>query len=362
MTPDPQLIADLRTLVECESPSADLEATAACADVVDKLALDRIGSVADRIVVDGRTHMRWAFGEPKVLLLGHLDTVWPIGTLARWPFEVDGDRATGPGAFDMKAGLAQMFATLSGRSSLDGIAILVTSDEEIGSTTSTELIESTARGLNAVLVLEPSAHGALKTARKGVGMFRVGVTGRAAHAGLEPENGINATVEAAHQTLAIAALGRTDLGTSVTPTVVSGGTTVNTVPADAVVNIDVRARTVAEMRRVQSALEALKPVLPGAAVTVNAIGVRAPLESTMSDGLFARAVGHARRLGLDELRGVEVGGGSDGNITAAIGVPTLDGLGAVGDNAHAEGEWVSLSAMPERAALVAALVDELLEA
>ena len=362
MTLDPQLLTDLRTLVECESPSADLDATAACADVVDKLALDRIGATAERIVVDGRTHMRWVFGEPKVLLLGHLDTVWPIGTLARWPFEVDGDRATGPGAFDMKAGLVQLFAALSTRSRLDGVAILVTSDEEIGSTTSSQLIESTARGTDAVLVLEPSARGALKTARKGVGMFRVAVTGRAAHAGLEPENGVNATVEAAHQTLAIAGLGHLDLGTSVTPTVVTGGTTVNTVPAEAVVNVDVRARTVAEMQRVQSALGSLTPVLPGASVAVSAVGVRAPLEPAMSDGLFARATEHARRLGLDELRGVEVGGGSDGNITAAIGVPTLDGLGAVGDNAHAEGEWVSLSAMPERAALVAALVDELLEA
>jgi glutamate carboxypeptidase len=362
MTVDQQLVSELRTLVECESPSSDLDATAACADVVDKLALDRIGIAAERIVVDGRTHMRWVFGEPKVLLLGHLDTVWPLGTLARWPFSVDGDRATGPGVFDMKAGLVQMFSALSSRSSLDGVAILVTSDEEIGSATATELIESTARGLSAVLVLEPSAQAALKTARKGVGMFRVEVTGRAAHAGLEPENGINATVEAAHQTLAIAALGRADLGTSVTPTVASAGTTVNTVPASAVVNVDVRARTVAEMQRVQSALESLVPVLPGAGVQVSAVGVREPLEAAMSEQLFARAAKHAARLGLDALRGVEVGGGSDGNITAAIGTPTLDGLGAVGDNAHAEGEWVSLSAMPERAALVAALVDELLEA
>jgi len=362
MTVDQQLVNELRTLVECESPSGDLDATAACADVVDKLALDRIGAAAERVVVDGRTHLRWVFGEPKILLLGHLDTVWPVGTLARWPFTVDGDRATGPGAFDMKAGLVQMFAALSTRSNLDGIAILVTSDEEIGSTTAVDLIESTARGLSAVLVLEPSAQGALKTARKGVGMFRVELTGRAAHAGLEPENGINATVEAAHQILAIASIGRADLGTSVTPTVASGGTTVNTVPATAVVNVDVRARTVAEMQRVQAALESLTPALAGAAVKTTAVNVRAPLEAAMSDKLFARATDHASRLGLEALRGVEVGGGSDGNITAAIGVPTLDGLGAVGDNAHAEGEWVSLSAMPERAALVAALVDELLEA
>jgi glutamate carboxypeptidase len=357
-----RLTDELRTLVECESPSADLEATASCADVVNALATARIGRAGERVVVDGRTHLRWDFGRPRVLLLGHLDTVWPLGTLERWPYSVDGDRATGPGAFDMKAGLVQMFEALSQLERLDGIGILVTSDEEIGSTSSAALIEDASSDAHAVLVLEPSAHGALKTARKGVGMFTVEVTGRAAHAGLEPENGINATVEVAHHVLEIAALGDSALGTSVTPSVLSAGTTVNTVPAGATLHVDVRAATVAEMQRVEAALQSLVPVLPGAEVKVHEVSVRAPFEPAMSAALFDRAREHAARLGLAELQGVAVGGGSDGNITAALGVPTLDGLGAVGDNAHAEGEWVSLSAMPERAALVAALVSELREA
>jgi glutamate carboxypeptidase len=198
-------------------------------------------------------------------------------------------------------------------------------------------------------------------ARKGVGMFRLDITGRAAHAGLEPHRGVNATVEAAHQVLAAAALARPELGTTVTPTVVSAGTTVNTVPAHASVAVDVRAETAAELTRVEDALASLSPQLPGAALKVAPQSVRLPLEREMSADLFARAQRHGAALGLGELTGVCVGGGSDGNLTAAIGVPTLDGLGAVGGNAHAEGEWASVAALPQRTALLAALVRELLE-
>ncbi|MBV9293601.1 MAG: M20 family metallopeptidase [Frankiales bacterium] len=355
------LLDDLAALVSVESPSRDLTAVARCADVVDDLAAQRIGRRAERVDVDGRLHLRWTFGEPRVVLLGHLDTVWPLGTLDRWPFEIDGDRATGPGVFDMKAGLVQTFAALQSLDDCNGVAVLVTSDEEIGSTSSQQLIEDTCRNASAVLVLEPSADGALKIARKGVGMFRVEVTGRAAHAGLEPERGINATVEAAHQVLAIAGLGRAEVGTTVTPTLLSAGTTVNTVPASATIAVDVRAETVAEMARVETALQSRGPVLPGAAVKVVADSVRPPFERRHSAQLFDRAQRLAERLGLGSLDGVAVGGGSDGNLTAALGVPTLDGLGAVGGNAHAEGEWLSVSALPQRTALVAALVNDLLE-
>jgi glutamate carboxypeptidase len=358
---DPALVDDLAELVSCESPSADLTAVARCADLVDGLGRRRIGTPAERIEVDGRVHLRWRFGTPRVVLVGHFDTVWPLGTLARWPFEIDDDRVTGPGVFDMKLGLVQLFAVLQELADLDGVAVVATSDEEIGSTTSQQLVEDTARGARAALVLEPSSNGALKTARKGVGMFRLDVTGRAAHAGLEPENGINATVEAAHQVLAAAALGRPADGTTVTPTVLSAGSTVNTVPAYASVAVDVRAETAAEMQRVATALESLTPRLPGAALKLLAQSVRFPLEASSSAELFERAQRLAGNLGLPPLAGVAVGGGSDGNLTAAIGVPTLDGLGAVGGNAHAEGEWASLSALPQRTALVGALVRELLE-
>jgi glutamate carboxypeptidase len=355
------LLDDLATLVGCESPSEDLAATARCADIYADLLTRRLGLTAETIEVDGRSHLRAGSATPRVVLLGHLDTVWPTGTLDRWPFTIDGDRMTGPGVFDMKAGLVQLIAAVDQLDERDGITVLVTSDEEIGSTSSQELIEATCRDADAVLVLEPSADGALKVARKGVGMFRLDIVGRAAHAGLEPHRGINASVEAAHQVLAAAALARPELGTTVTPTVIAGGTTVNTVPAGATVAIDVRATTSAEMTRVEDALQSLSPQLPGAAVKLVTRSVRQPFERVMSESLFARCQKRASALGLATLDGVEVGGGSDGNITAALGVPTLDGLGAVGGNAHAEGEWASVSAMTERAALVAALVRELLE-
>jgi glutamate carboxypeptidase len=356
-----ELLDDLATLVGCESPSDNLDATARCVELYADLLRLRLGLAADTIDIDGRSHLRAGSTSPRVVLLGHLDTVWPLGTLARWPLSVDGDRITGPGVFDMKAGLVQLIAALDQLTDRDRIAVLVTTDEEIGSTGSQRLIEDTCRGADAVLVLEPSADGALKVARKGVGMFRLDIVGRAAHAGLEPHRGINASIEAAHQVLAAAALARPDLGTTVTPTVIAGGTTVNTVPAAATVSIDVRATTTAEMHRVEEALQSLSPQLPGAAVKLVTRSVRPPFERAMSDALFGRAQHHAGALGLHALDGVEVGGGSDGNITAGLGVPTLDGLGAVGGNAHAEGEWASVSAMTERAALVAALVRELVE-
>jgi glutamate carboxypeptidase len=358
---DRALVDDIDALVSVESPSADIDAVRRCADAVDEMAVRRLGVAAERVTVDGRVHLRWQWGAPRVVLIGHLDTVWPLGTLARWPFTVDGDVMTGPGVFDMKAGLVQMFAALQRQDDLDGVAVLVTTDEEIGSTTSQPLIEQTCRGARAALVLEPSADGALKLARKGVAMFTVHVIGRAAHAGLDPHSGINASVEAAHQILTVAGLARDELGTTVTPSVVTSGTTVNTVPADATIAIDVRAETGAELRRVEAALHSLAPQLPGAVVKAETTSLRQPLEPTMSAELFARLNRQAAALGIDPLDGVSVGGGSDGNLTAAIGVPTLDGLGAVGGKAHAEGEWASVAAVPQRIALVAALVRDLLK-
>ncbi len=348
-------------LVSVESPSADLDATARCADELIAIARDHTDATAERVVVDGRTHLRWTSGPTRVVLLGHLDTVWPRGTLARWPFSIDGDRMTGPGVFDMKTGLVQMLAAVRDLPSAAGVTMLVTSDEEIGAPTSQQLIEDTCREARAVLVLEPSIDGALKIARKGIGIYRVEVTGRAAHAGLEPHNGINATVEAAAQVLDIAGLGDAAGGTTVTPTVMSGGTTVNTVPAAASVAVDVRAETVAELTRVDEALQALRPSLPGSEIKTITESVRPPLEAAMSAALFARAQQVASRLGFGPLAGRAVGGASDGNFTAALGVPTLDGLGAVGEHAHAEGEWASASAITERTTLVRELLREILE-
>jgi glutamate carboxypeptidase len=290
----------------------------------------------------------------------HVDTVWPIGTTDRWPFAVVGDSATGPGAFDMKAGLVQGLHALSLLPDLTGVRVVITTDEEIGSPTSRGLIEDTSRGARAALVLEPSAAGALKSARKGVSMYQLVVTGRAAHAGLEPEKGVNAGLELAHQLLALEGLADPAAGTTVTPTLLSAGTTTNTVPARATVALDVRAVTEAEQQRVDLALHGLLPALPGAGLELLGGPNRPPLQPSASADLVMRARLLAEELGLPSLRDVAVGGGSDGNFTAGIGVPTLDGLGAVGDGAHAEGEHVVISAMPERAALVAALVQDVL--
>jgi glutamate carboxypeptidase len=350
----------LRALVEAESPSADPAACLACADVADRLATELLGVPAERVESGGRVHLRWRFGpRPRVLLIGHLDTVWPAGTLAGWPFAVEGGRATGPGVFDMKAGVVQLLFALAGVDR-DGVAVLLTTDEELGSPTARPVIEETAAGIEAALVLEPSADGALKTERKGISVYRLTVTGRAAHAGLEPEKGANAAVELAHQVLAVTALADAGSGTTVTPSLLAAGTAVNTVPAHAVAHVDVRVRTAAEAERIDSALAALGPVTTGTSLHVErTVGVP-PLERRASSDLFARAQEVAARLGLPPLREASVGGGSDGNLLAGLGIPVLDGLGAVGANAHAEGEYVEVAAMAERAALVAALAEDLL--
>lgn len=356
----PDLLTDLRTMVECESPSVDLAAVAHSADVVTRVGTARLGVAPERIVIDGRTHLRWRLGEgpSRILLLGHHDTVWPLGSLAQRPCKVEAGVLRGPGCFDMKAGLAMAFHAAAG---LDGVTILVTGDEELGSPSSRGLIEDEARQADAALVLEASADGgALKTERKGVSLYDVRVTGRAAHAGLEPERGVNATLELAHQTLLVSALSDPACGTSVTPTVAAAGTTTNTVPAQGSFAVDVRVRTVVEQERVDRAMRALCPVLPGASIEVLGGPNRPPLEAAASAALFERVQALAARMGLPRPVFAAVGGASDGNFTAGVGTPTLDGLGAVGGGAHADDEHVVVDELPARTALLRALVEELL--
>jgi glutamate carboxypeptidase len=355
------MVEQLDRLVSCESPSSDLTACGACAREVAELGSRLLGASPELLSVDGRSHLRWVLGAgtPRVVLIGHLDTVWPLGTVGRWPFAVADGVATGPGIFDMKAGIVQALHALSVLDDLDGVALVVTSDEELGSPTSRALVEETSRGARAALVLEPAAGRAVKVARKGTSMYRLSVRGQAAHAG-SPERGINATVELAHLVLAVADLARPERGTTVTPTVAGAGTTTNTVPERAELDIDVRAASTEEQARVDDDVRALRCVLPGATVTVDGGPNRPPLPAKASAELMERAKQAADRLGLGPLEGVTVGGASDGNFTAALGVPTLDGLGAVGSNAHAERERIKVAAMPERAALVAALVADLL--
>jgi glutamate carboxypeptidase len=357
-----EMVAGLERLVTVESPSADKEACGRCADALTDVAHDVIGVAPERIVVDASTHLRWRFGSSptKVAVIGHLDTVWPLGTLAELPFDVTDGIARGPGSFDMKSGLVMALHALASLDDLDGITLLVNSDEETGSLSSRALIEDTARGAFAALVLEPSVDGALKTARKGVGFYRLDITGKAAHAGLEPEKGANALIAMADAVRSIAAFADPAQGTTVTPTTATAGTARNVVPANASVEIDVRGETQTELERVDAAVRALVPTVDGTSFALDGGINRPPLDVAASADLFARAQRLAQDLGLAPLRGQPVGGGSDGNFTAGIGVPTLDGLGAVGDGAHARNEHVIVASMPERAALVAALIRDLL--
>jgi glutamate carboxypeptidase len=359
----PRMLDDIEELVRCESPSSVLDAVAASADVVAQAGLRLLGVAPERVVLGRRAHLRWRLGggPPKVLLLAHHDTVWPLGTLADHPFSVRDGVLRGPGCFDMKAGIVLALHAAAQLADASGVTLLITGDEELGSPTSRELIESEADGCRAALVLEASADGgALKTQRKGVSMYRVRAVGRAAHAGLEPERGVNATIELAHQALAVHDLADADRGTTVTPTLLSAGQTTNTVPAAGEFAVDVRMWDEEEQSRIDAAMRTLRPVMPGAEVLVTGGPNRPPLAASASAGLFARASDVAAGLGLPPLTRAAVGGASDGNFTAGMGTPTLDGLGAVGGGAHAPGEHVFIDALPGRAALLSALIDDLL--
>ncbi|MFG1922988.1 M20 family metallopeptidase [Cryptosporangium sp. NPDC048952] len=353
------MLADARALIECESPSSDLAAVARSADVVTEVGTGVLGVAPERIVLDGRTHLRWRLGaDPsRVLLVGHHDTVWPIGTLAGRPFAIDAGILRGPGCFDMKVGLVMALHAAAG---LDGVTLLVTGDEEIGSPSSRELIEQEAKTAAAALVLEASADGHLKCERKGVSLYEVRVHGRAAHAGLEPERGVNSTVELAHQVLAVSALADPAAGTTVTPTVARAGVTTNTVPAEATFAVDVRAGSVAEQERVDRAMRSLWAVDEGARLETTGGVNRPPLEASASDALYETLCRIAVARGLAVPGRAAVGGASDGNFTAGVGTPTLDGLGAVGGGAHADDEHVVVAEISPRTTLLRALVEHLL--
>ena len=368
-----EMLDDALRLLACESPSADLEAVARSADLTAsvlgaRLAAAGLPGTPERIVVDGVTHLRWRCGGPtRVLLLGHHDTVWPHGALATHPAQVRDGVLTGPGCFDMVIGLVQAahaiasLASSYGADAVAGVTLLVTGDEEVGSQSSRALIEGEAARADAVLVLEAAGPGgALKTERKGTSMYTVEVTGRAAHAGLEPEAGVNAGIELAHHIHAIAALGDPAVGTTVTPTSGRIGSTLNTVPAQAAIDVDVRATSAAELDRVDAAMRSLTPHLPGASLTVDGGINRPPLERRFAQTLYERAARLAPTVGIENLRDCAVGGASDGNFTAGMGVPTLDGLGGVGGGAHADDEHVIVAHIEPRTALLAALVRDLL--
>jgi glutamate carboxypeptidase len=365
----PAMLRLLRRLVLAESPSAD------------KAAVDRLGSLVAaewrrrgaRVTLLSQRrrgdHVRaewWpSMGRPpgQILVLGHLDTVYPRGTLEKMPFRIAGGRAWGPGAFDMKSGLVQaLFAMDALRicriAPAKRLVFLWTTDEEIGSESARAAIEREARRSDAVLVLEPAfgRDGRLKTQRKGVGTLELRVEGRAAHAGINPLEGVNAVHELALQIDRLTRMNDPRRGITVQANVIAGGTVSNVVPAQARAEVDVRVARVADGRAIQRKLRALRPVLRGAQLAVSLGVFRPPLERTPAvRALFRHAQLLAREMGL-ALGEAATGGGSDGNLTAALGVPTLDGLGGVGDGAHSPREFVLIRALPERAAILAGLL------
>ena len=362
------LVETTSALARLESPTSDKEHVDRCGAELTTL-LTEIGGRVDTIAQDcAGDHIRASVGhgDSQLLLLGHFDTVWPVGQIGRMPVVEDGaGRLAGPGVYDMKAGIAIGMLALRALAVQDAlprcrIVFLLTSDEERGSASSRLVIEEEARKSDAVFVLEPSLPGgALKTARKGAGQFSLHVGGVSAHAGIEPEKGASAIHEIARQIVALETLRDHSRGISVNVGQVSGGTLPNVVAEEAQCAIDVRVVTAADCERVETMLRALEPVFPGTSLRWTGGFSRPPLERTDAVvRLFQVARQIASSLGR-ELEEGSTGGGSDGNLTAALGVPTLDGLGAIGGGAHALHEYVDVSQLPWRAALVAGLISRL---
>ena len=366
----PQMLAVLRAFVSAESPSLEKSSADRCCAIVAQ-AWRKRGPRVERLAQKHRgDHLRITW-QPQnsrptgqLLVLGHYDTVYATGTLASMPFRVSAGKAYGPGTFDMKAGIVQALFALEALLQLQTplrkpIVFLWTSDEEIGSDYSRKLIEAEARRSDAVFVLEPAfgPRGLLKTARKAVGEAEIIVHGRASHAGLAPQEGVNAVHELAQQITRLQQWNNLRAGISVNADIVAGGTRVNVIAERARAVIDLRALRLADMRQIEKRLRALRPLTRGARLEIRGGFNRAPMERKVSATLFSRAKSLAEQMGLaiDEC---VAGGGSDGNLTGALGVPTLDGLGAVGDGAHSAREHVIAKTMPQRAALLAALLAE----
>ena len=351
------MLAALEAIVKLESPTEDLDA---CRDVVhlaSDIATRILGTPAEIREVNGRPVFWWGATNPDVVVLAHLDTVWPKGSFQPL-WSVDGTTARGPGIFDMKAGFVQALYAMKG---ITGSAALVaTTDEETGSATSKDFIKEISAKAKAVLVLEATLDGKVKTARKGTAMYQVKIHGKASHAGLEPEKGINATVEIAHAVLAITAMENSEHGTTIVPTTLHAGSTTNTVPDLAVLDIDIRSYSMDDLKRVDAAIKGLTPVNSAARYEVTGGFNRPPLETTSTMALYERAEKVAKKLGMPPLGHASVGGASDGNFAAAAGAQVLDGLGAVGGGAHAAHEWVDISTLEDRSTLLHALIKDLL--
>lgn len=362
-----KMLRDLEEFVTRETPTMDKARTDEFAEFLADYARGFGGEVEILPATERGNHVRVSWGgesgEKPILLLGHFDTVWPVGTLEWMPFRVEDGVGRGPGIFDMKGGLVQGFWAVRALREVAGvdrhIVFFCNSDEETHSTTSRPLVEKEAREASAALVLESSTEGRLTTARKGVGWFDVRVTGREAHAGVNPFDGVSAIDELARVVLELHGHTDAETGTTVNVGVVEGGTAGNVVAGSARANVNLRAVDEQEARRMETEILGLEPHNEGAVVEVSGGMKRPPMERGEST---ATLLEHARKLAGEmgfELEEHMSGGGSDGNFCAALGTPTLDGLGAVGKGAHAESEHILVEKMPERAALVARLLQTL---
>ncbi len=352
------MLQDLESLVRCESPSEDLSACKKVVQLANEIATRELGTAAEILEVNGRPVFWWGDKNPKVVLLCHLDTVWPIGSFNPiW--QIDGDVLRGPGTFDMKVGFIQALYAL--KDIQGSVALIATTDEEIASHASKELIMQVSKTADAVLVLEASLDGKVKTGRKGTAMYVVKAVGLASHAGLEPEKGINATVEIAAQILKLKELENSEFGTTVVPTMLKGGTTANTVPAEATLEIDARSFSQSDLERVDRAIQSLTAITPGAQIEITGGLNRPVLEPASCKELYEIAEKVAKSIGMAPLGSAEVGGASDGNFAAAAGARVLDGLGAIGGGAHAVNEWASIKAIEERKNFLNAFIKELLK-
>ncbi len=366
-----KIVTAIGQMVECESPS---DSPAHVNRFVDLLTEQTKDVAKPRLYISssyGR-HLRLEFQLPggskagRILGIGHSDTVWPLGTIKSMPFRQHKKRLWGPGVLDMKSGLAFFIYAARALRDLDtpvrkNVSLLVVADEEVGSTDSRPLTESEAKRSDCVLVLEPGTGltGKLKTARKGIADYRLTVTGKAAHAGVDFANGASAILEIARQIERIATFTDLDHGTTVNPGVVRGGTRTNVIAAEAQLDVDVRIARLKDAQAIDRKMRALRPFDKRCKLTVEGGLNRPPMERTKAiKNLFGRAKEIGVELGLD-LEESSTGGGSDGNFSAALGIPTLDGLGAVGEGAHAANESILIDRIADRTALLAGLLSRL---
>jgi glutamate carboxypeptidase len=370
------IVATIRDLVEIESPSDNKAAVDRVAEVVAEKFSRLGGEIRFHRAKNFGAHLQVNFGGSSakpVLLLGHYDTVYPMGTLATMPCGIAGNKLTGPGVLDMKSGIALMLHAIAALQDWHGRAetqpgellrpvnVLLVSDEEIGSSSSRTITEALAKRAAAVLVLEPSfgRQGAVKTARKGVGDYRVRVSGKASHAGLDFQKGVNAILELARQIEKISAFTDLKKGLTVNVGIVAGGSRTNVVPAEASAEVDIRIARLKDAAGIDKRMRSLRPFNRKCKIDITGGINRPPMERTAGvAALYAQAKSIARELGW-KLGEAAVGGGSDGNFTAGLGVPTLDGLGGVGDGAHAPHEHILISELPRRAALLAGLIERI---